>query len=418
MAESGLQEEANMADNKSVFVDIGDETTAQYLANTVASHKKKSCFQITSVKVSENTNNDDNESIDDLDESHAEDVSSDMLDLSKNTEDTLDENHAIIQQEIITHDDNVNQNSHGNGHCNGPSRFRVVKVETIEPIKRGRWTCTDYLDPPAEKEQINVPPDRTIEKEPTGSGNSSAASSVHYVPGQDSNAENPLNVVHEQQPQSAQTQTQPQQNQAPTQSQQPPTAQQAPQQQSQNAVNNFENATSAAAPQNNGQDSIQSSTTQSQPPSNPIDYGTHSMVEHIRDSLSVDMSSGAPSTDGQSEGEDSASGASVGAIDNKIEQAMDLVKSHLMYAVREEVEVLKEQIKELLERNSQLEKENNTLRQQQVAASSGSAAVQAQQASQPVQPQPNQAQIQSPNQSNPSEATAPQAVLTQPQTQS
>ncbi|KFP05782.1 TSC22 domain family protein 2, partial [Dryobates pubescens] len=58
----------------------------------------------------------------------------------------------------------------------------------------------------------------------------------------------------------------------------------------------------------------------------------------------------------------SASGASVVAIDNKIEQAMDLVKSHLMYAVREEVEVLKEQIKELVERNSLLERENALLK--------------------------------------------------------
>ncbi|KAA8589511.1 hypothetical protein FQN60_012876 [Etheostoma spectabile] len=57
-----------------------------------------------------------------------------------------------------------------------------------------------------------------------------------------------------------------------------------------------------------------------------------------------------------------ASGASVVAIDNKIEQAMDLVKSHLMYAVREEVEVLKEQIKELYERNSVLERENAVLK--------------------------------------------------------
>ncbi|XP_059415557.1 TSC22 domain family protein 1-like isoform X3 [Carassius carassius] len=60
--------------------------------------------------------------------------------------------------------------------------------------------------------------------------------------------------------------------------------------------------------------------------------------------------------------DNSSSGASVVAIDNKIEQAMDLVKSHLMYAVREEVEVLKEQIKELMERNSQLEQENTLLK--------------------------------------------------------
>ncbi|KAJ8003342.1 hypothetical protein DPEC_G00147330 [Dallia pectoralis] len=62
------------------------------------------------------------------------------------------------------------------------------------------------------------------------------------------------------------------------------------------------------------------------------------------------------------EEEDSSSGSSLVAIDNKIEQAMDLVKSHLMYAVREEVEVLKEQIKDLIERNSQLEQENLLLK--------------------------------------------------------
>ncbi|XP_040600398.1 TSC22 domain family protein 3 isoform X1 [Mesocricetus auratus] len=58
----------------------------------------------------------------------------------------------------------------------------------------------------------------------------------------------------------------------------------------------------------------------------------------------------------------SASGASVVALDNKIEQAMDLVKNHLMYAVREEVEILKEQIRELVEKNSQLERENTLLK--------------------------------------------------------
>ncbi|XP_053542422.1 TSC22 domain family protein 2 isoform X1 [Ictalurus punctatus] len=58
----------------------------------------------------------------------------------------------------------------------------------------------------------------------------------------------------------------------------------------------------------------------------------------------------------------SGSSNSMIAIDNKIEQAMDLVKAHLMLAVREEVEVLREQIKELAERNAQLERENYILR--------------------------------------------------------
>nr|XP_023650605.1 TSC22 domain family protein 4 isoform X2 [Paramormyrops kingsleyae] len=60
--------------------------------------------------------------------------------------------------------------------------------------------------------------------------------------------------------------------------------------------------------------------------------------------------------------DDSGSSTSMIAIDNKIEQAMDLVKTHLMMAVREEVEVLREQIKELTERNAQLERENYILR--------------------------------------------------------
>uniref|UniRef100_UPI00358E41A0 TSC22 domain family protein 4-like isoform X2 n=1 Tax=Myxine glutinosa TaxID=7769 RepID=UPI00358E41A0 len=55
-------------------------------------------------------------------------------------------------------------------------------------------------------------------------------------------------------------------------------------------------------------------------------------------------------------------GSGVVAIANKIEQAMDLVKSHLMFAVREEVEVLKEQIRELVEKNSHLEQENQILK--------------------------------------------------------
>uniref|UniRef100_A0A8C0H5S5 TSC22 domain family member 3 n=1 Tax=Chelonoidis abingdonii TaxID=106734 RepID=A0A8C0H5S5_CHEAB len=58
----------------------------------------------------------------------------------------------------------------------------------------------------------------------------------------------------------------------------------------------------------------------------------------------------------------SASGASVVAIDNKIEQAMDLVKTHLMYAVRRRWRSSREQIKELVEKNSQLERENSLLK--------------------------------------------------------
>ncbi|XP_037075444.1 TSC22 domain family protein 1-like [Pollicipes pollicipes] len=49
-------------------------------------------------------------------------------------------------------------------------------------------------------------------------------------------------------------------------------------------------------------------------------------------------------------------------IDNKIEQAMDLVKSHLLLAVREEVDVLKANISKLVDKISVLERENEVLK--------------------------------------------------------
>uniref|UniRef100_A0A1I8AZC2 TSC22 domain family protein 1 n=1 Tax=Meloidogyne hapla TaxID=6305 RepID=A0A1I8AZC2_MELHA len=51
------------------------------------------------------------------------------------------------------------------------------------------------------------------------------------------------------------------------------------------------------------------------------------------------------------------------AIDNKIEQAMDLVKTHLTFAVREEVEILRSTIMDLETKVNFLENENQILRQ-------------------------------------------------------
>lgn len=126
---------------------------------------------------------------------------------------------------------------------------------------------------------------------------------------------------------------------------------------------------------------------------------------------------------------DRASGTNVAAIDNKIEQAMDLVKSHLMYAVREEVEVLKEQIKELFERNSVLERENAVLKSlansEQLSqlpahsATSSGATPPQQGLSQPQQQAqpPLQAQPQPQSQSHPQlqHHPKPQQIQTQPQ---
>jgi len=59
---------------------------------------------------------------------------------------------------------------------------------------------------------------------------------------------------------------------------------------------------------------------------------------------------------------ESASGAGQGSIDNRIEQAMDLVKSHLMSAVRSEVEELRDKISKLEDTVQILSRENEVLR--------------------------------------------------------
>ncbi|XP_014253044.1 protein bunched, class 2/F/G isoform-like isoform X2 [Cimex lectularius] len=106
-------------------------------------------------------------------------------------------------------------------------------------------------------------------------------------------------------------------------------------------------------------------------PSSSVDIGSVISSEHLPDNIpaptaalleSLQEVTASPEEPPSGEDPESASGASAVAIDNKIEQAMDLVKSHLMFAVREEVEVLKEKIAELMERISQLESENNILR--------------------------------------------------------
>ncbi|KAK3562518.1 hypothetical protein QTP86_034763 [Hemibagrus guttatus] len=63
-------------------------------------------------------------------------------------------------------------------------------------------------------------------------------------------------------------------------------------------------------------------------------------------------------------------------IDSRIAKAMDLVKTHMLSAVREEVEPLREKIRNLTERNIELERENHLLRSltiYQIALNSGQA---------------------------------------------
>jgi len=171
--------------------------------------KKKSTFKITSVTKSrgEGQNDADADSMDDLDEtveSHTEDISSEILDSSKYTDigdqDTpLEENTQTTfgqESEVVPVNkevNNINKEGKSTDAHSTQTRFKVVKIETKEPFKRGRWTCHDLLDDHMidKSESKIVATDRDREEQ-ANSGNSSASSSVHYVHGVDDPSKNPL----------------------------------------------------------------------------------------------------------------------------------------------------------------------------------------------------------------------------------
>ena len=55
------------------------------------------------------------------------------------------------------------------------TKFKVVKVETTEPLKRGRWTCIDFVDKPAAKEKEVAGPAAAG----TGTGEAGRTNSQH-----------------------------------------------------------------------------------------------------------------------------------------------------------------------------------------------------------------------------------------------
>ncbi|XP_061180088.1 TSC22 domain family protein 1-like [Saccostrea echinata] len=165
-------------------------------------HKKKT-FKITSVTKNRGGSSEaqigelDGDSLEDLDEtveSHTEDASSEILDGSK-YEDVGDQ--SPLEDNTFTTDVEAEAGKEvkDKGDQHTVTRFKVVKVETKEPFRRGRWTCRDSLDTPAMADASDTKVS-TKEKDKVNSGNSSACSSVHYDYGQDEPSKNPLLIAN------------------------------------------------------------------------------------------------------------------------------------------------------------------------------------------------------------------------------
>ncbi|KAK1153318.1 TSC22 domain family protein 1-like [Acipenser oxyrinchus oxyrinchus] len=301
-------------------------------------------------------------------------------------------------------------------------RFRLVKLDPglREPYKRGRWTCVDFYDRDSENQAVSKILDsmrhaHSLESlEGLGLASSAAGSKRNHKPLFMTPTPNQHHLVHSQgtthvlapnlaappnnscsPPKTRQQQQQQESPGAPASKPHPATPSRAPQ-----------NITPPRSPKEAASRGLWSPPTCLRSPVslslaeeliNSTESKNVDQAERGRKSARMDSGSrsGSPAPPLLSAGspgrrslecrihspacfsfaqsmfgvgtsfdidDEGGSGSSTVAIDNKIEQAMDLVKSHLMFAVREEVEVLKEQIKELAERNSVLERENSLLR--------------------------------------------------------
>lgn len=149
--------------------------------------KKTSSFQITSVRVSSSISNDgEDDSCGEVDDSQTEPSevgSHNQIDVEGYLDSGGDNDPSVmyvsnvpvsLAQQQVNDGGVLKLEDKDQGL---PRRFRVVKIESSEPFKRGRWLCMDFLDQPS------VQP--TISKEEPGSGASSSGSLSDHFSGDD-----------------------------------------------------------------------------------------------------------------------------------------------------------------------------------------------------------------------------------------
>lgn len=227
------------------------------------------------------------------------------------------------------------------------SRFRIVKIESKEQFKRGRWTCRDFADPPEAKVTEKTSANCAI-----GGIDESATKAVYYVPDAGCDVANSQFIFYQEGHPVLESDALPAGTEL-------------------FAVDLTKLDPSSLIPQascsNDGvgkTSDVGSSITETDelgdmPPRQFSDLDSVLWRDQPNRKSWLSLIS---SSDSRADFNADMSATSSFEIDNKIEQAMDLVKTHLMFAVRAEVEELKEQIKELMLKNSRLEYENNLLR--------------------------------------------------------
>ncbi|GFN89201.1 hypothetical protein PoB_001570700 [Plakobranchus ocellatus] len=147
---------------------------------------RKKTFKIISVKKGGTGSGDlvtdnDADSVDGLDESQTEDLSSEFYDSSKATDLDVDVQDTPLTPDEVTSTTTIVMKQKPDQ--NSQSRFKVVKIETKEPFRRGKWVCYDFFDTaPAAVVTLNgskATEDSIIQS--ALSGTLSSSTSVHYV---------------------------------------------------------------------------------------------------------------------------------------------------------------------------------------------------------------------------------------------
>lgn len=222
-----------------------------------------------------------------------------------------------------------------------PSRFRIVPLES--KYKRGRWNCFDYYD----KDATTTPKTRVPEAVTPRPTSSSRARSVRSLnidyapPGIRQSAGNPT-IPFDGSSESDRENNEVFAKSTPAFSRTSASAHPAP-----HLYSNDKTLTIIKASQR----STRKTTDERLQRGLESSLAPREVKSRVNPKRSDLLTSAVASNNGMGQ-------PSTTAIDSKIEQAMDLVKTHLMFAVREELDVLRGKITELEAHIFRLENEN------------------------------------------------------------
>lgn len=165
---------------------VVDENDKHSSPSKTADPARKKTFKIISMKKGGSGDtpvDNDADSVDGLDESQTEDWSSEFCDSSKATDLDTDAQDNLIP---LTPDEVASTTTillKQKPDRDSQSRFKVVKIETKEPFRRGKWICYDFFDTvpvvTMQKNGSKMTADSILQS--AISGNLSSSSSLHYV---------------------------------------------------------------------------------------------------------------------------------------------------------------------------------------------------------------------------------------------